>query len=491
MSIFEDHYSHIAESYSVDSKGKAVFYSGEGNHNRVLAYAKKNGAVPIDRTPAGRKLDGIYKKARRHFGSELRGSTAADNVMNKASARYAQNARGHVKTFVCGARPNRTFRQVELPIIVKNSKIKSINGIPRRAFEKAYAKNADRAFRGICLAELRQDRREARRTGDKKQLADVSGRWKAYKIAFPKEKVQSLSKAKETRLNKSELPKEKPIQNRNANDQQIKGHYGKSTDLQGRGAKALKDKPKIRSNQREHRKDSPLAKDKLSSRSSDRQASRSNESQPSKKQGTKEKMTSLRNQSRDRRQSKEQTLKKSGDNKATHPNNTKENLKPLSNKTKDIQGNNKALNEKSKIATNQRDRSFAKDKILSNRRSDRQGGKLTESQALKKHGAKEKMAAVRGQSREKYQKRNQSLKQSGDQKVKQPKNTSDNVKARYGKSSESSQNKASSSNRETTKSASSSRSDSKPKSTQEKQPKPSGDSKPSGSAPRDGGNRRR
>jgi hypothetical protein len=101
------------------------------------------------------------------------------------------------------------------------------------------------------------------------------------------------------------------------------------------------------------------------------------------------------------------------------------------------------------------------------------------------------MAAVRGQSREKYQKRNQSLKQSGDQKVKQPKNTSDNVKARYGKSSESSQNKASSSNRETTKSASSSRSDSKPKSTQEKQPKPSGDSKPSGSAPRDGGNRRR
>ena len=234
-----------------------------------------------------------------------------------------------------------------------------------------------------------------------------------------------------------------------------------------------------------------LAKDKSSHLSNDRQAGRSTEAQSSKRQGTKEKMTSLRNQSRDRRESKEQTLKKSGDNKATRSNNTKENLKPLSNKTKDIQGNNKALNEKSKVATNPKDRSFAKDKILSNRRSDRQGGKSTESQALKKHGAKEKMAAVRVQSREKYQKRNQSLKQSGDQKVKQPKNTSDNVKGRYGKSSESSQNKASSSNRETTKSVSSSRSDSKPKSTQEKQPKPSGDSKPSGSAPRDGGNRRR
>lgn len=368
------------------------------------------------------------------------------------------------------------------------------------------------------------------------------------KIAATNKKPSDISKLKTA--NDNQVPPKPPreLKNKPTAKEQFKQRYGKKP-TENSNAKALKDRSKISSNQRDQRKDSSLAKDKPSIRSSDRHAKKLTVSQSLKKQGLKEKMATVRNQKRDQTMRKQGTLdnnglnkkgneimhgkghhaeriktvvrsmrdkgypgirvnqtqvdatgKKVGKNKpdisALHPKTGKRINIEYDNKPKSSLKHEHHINKNDSKSVNTHAMLRSDGKVQKGTRtykpsSDRQGGKSIESQALKKHGAKEKMAAVRGQSREKYQKRNQSLKQSGDQKVKQPKNTSDNVKARYGKSSESSQNKASSSNRETTKSASSSRSDSKPKSTQEKQPKPSGDSKPSGSAPRDGGNRRR
>ncbi|MFM6051839.1 MAG: hypothetical protein ACKPA7_09400, partial [Sphaerospermopsis kisseleviana] len=168
------------------------------------------------------------------------------------SKRYAENARGHVNTFVMGAKANRVFRTTELPALVKNQKVKSINGVNRRIFEKAYAKDPNRAFRLICLSELRRDKREGIPAGDKK----------------------------------------------------LSPH----------------------------------------------------ESHPSKKQGAKEKMASLRNQERDRHQNRDKALKKSGDQKQTRPNNSREHLKSRYGKpTEGQRGNIKPLKDRAKISSTQSD----------------------------------------------------------------------------------------------------------------------------------------
>ena len=159
-----------AARFNVSSfNNKAVFYSGDNDKNKARALAQK-GLNPIDRTFAGKKLAGINERYRQRFGL-LEGDRRSNKVWTLASKRYAQNARGSVKTFVCGSRPNSVFRKTELPTLLKNQKVTSINGIDRNTLAKMHKSNPDRAYRAVCLAELRQDRKAAK--GNEKSLADV------------------------------------------------------------------------------------------------------------------------------------------------------------------------------------------------------------------------------------------------------------------------------------------------------------------------------
>jgi hypothetical protein len=167
----------MAARYAVSSHSKAVFYSGDNGKNHARALAQRE-AIPLDRTFAGKKLDGIYERNRQRFGA-LEGDRRSNKAMSLASKRYAQSAQGNVKTFVCGSRPNSVFRKTELPTLLSNNKVTSINGIDRGALAKMHKANPDRAYRAVCLAELRQARRAAK--GNEKLLTDVKARQNTYK----------------------------------------------------------------------------------------------------------------------------------------------------------------------------------------------------------------------------------------------------------------------------------------------------------------------
>jgi hypothetical protein len=397
MLNFQEHFNRIAESSSVKSKDKAVFYSGEGNQQRAIDYAQKTGAVPIDHTPAGKQLNGIYNKAFEYYGNKLLGNKATDAVMNKVSERYgnrrlgnkaadavmdkvserfAKNARGHVNTFVIGAKPERIFRTTELPALLNNSKVKSINGVDRNDLKKLHDRDPNRAFDQICRAELVRDIKEARNKKDQKLLADVKKRMETYHKSKPAndnrpptpKEPKKLNKTGDAasrraalrrdrnRLSKGDRSKSQPTQdllnarlklnkavdrkNQLTPKERFKAQYGKPKDTKKNLGKSLREKPKASPKS----KDSPLAKNKTPNPSKEPRVALTAESSGAKKTGgTKEKKASLRNGY----QKRDKALKTSRDKKAAKPNSNRENVKSRYGKQSDSNRTQKAETRKS------------------------------------------------------------------------------------------------------------------------------------------------
>jgi hypothetical protein len=119
---------------------KSVFYSGPGNRDRAMA----SGGVPIDKTPGGKELndENLYGKF-----NPLRNE--ADQYWTEASQRFAKGASGDVTAFVRGASPDRVFAQTELPALLSNPNVSSINGMPTQLLRTMEANEAGSAFRAI------------------------------------------------------------------------------------------------------------------------------------------------------------------------------------------------------------------------------------------------------------------------------------------------------------------------------------------------------
>lgn len=87
-----------------------------------------------------KKFDEIFRDNPDELRSFMDGDRVGDGRINngvwdKVSARYANDAAGEVVTFTGGALTNRVFYQTELPIILSNPKVTSIDGIPVEAFD--------------------------------------------------------------------------------------------------------------------------------------------------------------------------------------------------------------------------------------------------------------------------------------------------------------------------------------------------------------------
>jgi len=78
----------------------------------------------------------------------------ADYVMSRVSRAYIKAAFGYAATAVCGSDHKRIFFRYELPVLVNNSNVASINDLPREMVREFYAINKDEAFQVICWAEL-------------------------------------------------------------------------------------------------------------------------------------------------------------------------------------------------------------------------------------------------------------------------------------------------------------------------------------------------
>lgn len=120
--------------------------------------------------------DHFYKVFDGDPDQEEKASEAIDRVTKYASRRFIKAAFGEVATAVCGANKKRVFYDAELPVLVKNDKITTINGLPRELVKAFYDVNRDEAYQLICWAELLEAKRKADRTGKKKDRQEYQAR---------------------------------------------------------------------------------------------------------------------------------------------------------------------------------------------------------------------------------------------------------------------------------------------------------------------------
>lgn len=132
----------IASTLDVSSKENSVvvysisFQPTSVNRDKAFAYVKKNpGHMLIEHTECGAKLV--------EMGFESAKTLNKDEIMtiwSEASRRFIAAASGNVTAFVDGADPRSVFRTVELPNILQNKKITTINGIDKFLFARQFEK---------------------------------------------------------------------------------------------------------------------------------------------------------------------------------------------------------------------------------------------------------------------------------------------------------------------------------------------------------------
>ena len=187
---------------TVTDRDKAIVWSGKGNYEQATRACRDNGKQRLEGTQAGRALvvrndrgenrtgialeheerlerDYAVKFQKQGLSAEqieVRTKKAAVRIAerewNDASRHFAANAQGNVDTYVIGAERQRTFRCYELPALLKNENVTSINGIDRKRLAQL---NKTDAFDRVCQAELERDRKQEAVIG-----LDLEGREKTY-----------------------------------------------------------------------------------------------------------------------------------------------------------------------------------------------------------------------------------------------------------------------------------------------------------------------
>ena len=111
------------------------FLPTKENRDKAILYVKQNaGKVLIDDTVCGKALieNGIDNETV-YLSSEMKAK-----IWAVASRRMIREAKGMVTAFVDGADRRSVFCSVELPEILKNDQIISINGEDKKEFAKRF-----------------------------------------------------------------------------------------------------------------------------------------------------------------------------------------------------------------------------------------------------------------------------------------------------------------------------------------------------------------
>ncbi|HCU59392.1 MAG TPA: hypothetical protein DIC64_05380 [Alphaproteobacteria bacterium] len=132
----------IAFEFDVSTaKDCAVVYSisflkTAENRDKAYAYVKANkGCKTLDDTPCGKTLcEKGYQATNEVATDEIK------KIWKVASERFIKSANGNLTAFADGADERSTFCTVEMPAILKNEKIKTINGIEKVEYLKKFRK---------------------------------------------------------------------------------------------------------------------------------------------------------------------------------------------------------------------------------------------------------------------------------------------------------------------------------------------------------------
>ena len=103
------------------------------NKDKAFAYLQKNPeAMMIDQTPCGKKLIALGML------EDVLPKEQIVDVWKLASKRLIAAASGNVTAFVDKADKRSVFRQQELPGLLENDKVKTINGIDKFVFAQRF-----------------------------------------------------------------------------------------------------------------------------------------------------------------------------------------------------------------------------------------------------------------------------------------------------------------------------------------------------------------
>lgn len=114
-----------------------------------------------------------------------------DKLQQEASVRYAQEAEGAIKVFALNANPGRVFMQHELPQLLTNEKVESLNGVPMDELRALYAQRLHAA-----------DSRDARERERAREAV-----WERIVNAQEEQRYVSVDRAMEQRLQDIEAMK--------------------------------------------------------------------------------------------------------------------------------------------------------------------------------------------------------------------------------------------------------------------------------------------
>ncbi len=145
MDDFYDEALNVAKTFDVDTQpDRLVIYSvsyqpTKKNKQLALEFVQKNpGYQMLDLTPCGVKMIdmGLDTEHPRLKQDEV------NFLWRTASRRFIEQGAGNVTAFVDNADERSVFLGMELPTILSNQKIKTINGIDKHLFAKRF----DRKF---------------------------------------------------------------------------------------------------------------------------------------------------------------------------------------------------------------------------------------------------------------------------------------------------------------------------------------------------------
>ena len=131
----------VAETFDVSTPDNGLvlysvsFLPTKENRDKAFAFVnEKKGVKSIENTTCGEKLVELgFADANLPLEQNL-----VEKVWEVSSERVIKNAKGDVRAFVEGADPRSVFCRVELPNILDNEKIITINGVDKYKFAKKF-----------------------------------------------------------------------------------------------------------------------------------------------------------------------------------------------------------------------------------------------------------------------------------------------------------------------------------------------------------------
>lgn len=166
------------------------------NFGRSSRQAKRLKAMRLEDARVGGALDALaiytfFQDA--YFPDCKLGEAEADKVWKYLSRKFAASLSGKVVTNVCGADPSRVFFSDELPELVQNNKIVTINNVPWKKIKDAYFSHPitgpQEAYKIICRSEIRLAWDRAKKETTSEAVEDFYYCRAYYRVARRKELV--------------------------------------------------------------------------------------------------------------------------------------------------------------------------------------------------------------------------------------------------------------------------------------------------------------